>query len=132
MGATRPGHPPRCPAMPDDRDPMDVEGSLEKLNAALTLQYRSALSYTLVAGSLTGFEFQAFSHELTRFAHEEIDDARHLVEKIAALEGQPTDAVAELRFEPDPERALERLIEQETEAIEALQELGRASCRERV
>ena len=107
--------------MPDDRDPMDEEGAVEKLNAALTLQYRSALSYTLLAGSLTGFSFQPLALELGRFAREEIDDARHLVEKIATLGREPTTKVASLSFDADGEKAIERLIEEETETIEALQ-----------
>ena len=104
-----------------DRDPMDVEGCVEKLNEALTLQYRSALSYTLLAGSLTGFSFQPLALELGRFAREETDDARHLVEKIAALGGEPTTDVAALTHDGDPEKAVRRLIDEETETIEALQ-----------
>ena len=104
-----------------DRDPMDVDGAVEKLNAALRLQYRSALAYTLLAGSLTGWQFQPLSQELGRFAREELDDARHLVEKIATLGREPTTDVAPLSFDADPQKAIERLIEEETEAIEALQ-----------
>jgi len=100
---------------------MDVEAAVEKMNAALRLQYRSALSYTLLAGSLTGFSFQPLALELGRFAREEIDDARHLVEKIAALGCEPTTDVAPLSLDPDPEQAIRRLIDQETETIEAMQ-----------
>src|SRR3712207_8703430 len=91
------------------------------MNAALTLQYRSALSYTLLAGALTGFSFQPLALELGRFAREEIDDARHLIEKIATLGREPTTDVAPLTFDKDAEKAIGRLIEGETEAIEALQ-----------
>ncbi len=104
-----------------DRDPMDVDGAVEKLNAALRLQYRSALAYTLLAGSLTGWQFQPLSQELGRFARDELDDARHLVEKIAALGRTPTTDVAPLTFDAQAEDAVTRLIEEETEAIEALQ-----------
>ena len=41
---------------------------MEALNAALVLQSRSALQYTLTAGSLFGFEYQSLSHELAAFA----------------------------------------------------------------
>ncbi len=104
-----------------DREPMDVDGAAEKLNAALRLQYRSALAYTLLAGSLTGWQFQPLSQDLARFAREELEDARHLVEKIAALDRRATTEVAPLTFEPEAETAVRRLIEEETETIEALQ-----------
>ena len=100
---------------------MDVEAAVAKMNAALTLQYRSALSYVLLAGSLTGWSFQPLALELGRFAREELDDARHLVEKIAALGRTPTTDVAALSFADDPEEAVKRLIDEETETIEALQ-----------
>jgi bacterioferritin (cytochrome b1) len=104
-----------------DRDPMDEDAAVEKLNAALTLQYRSALSYTLLAGSLTGFSFQPLALELGRFAREEVDDARHLIEKIATLGREPTTDVAPLSFDKDPEKAIAQLIAEETDTIEALQ-----------
>ena len=107
--------------MPDDRDPMDVEGAVRSMNEALALQYRSALAYTLAAGSLTGFAFQPITRELAEFGQADLDDARRLIEKIVTLEGTPTDEPAALRFETDPEKALEQLIDWETEAIEALQ-----------
>jgi bacterioferritin (cytochrome b1) len=101
---------------------MDVEAAVEKMNVALRLQYRSALSYTLLAGSLTGFSFQPLALELGRFAREELDDARHLIEKIAALDADaPTTDVAALSYDGDPHKAIKRLIDEETETIEALQ-----------
>ena len=90
--------------MPDDRDPMDVEGAIRTMNAALVLQYRSALAYTLAAGSLTGFEFQPITRELAAFGQAELDDARRLIEKIVTLEGEPTDDPAAIAFERDPKR----------------------------
>ena len=104
-----------------DREPMDVDGAVEKLNTALRLQYRSALAYTLLAGTLTGWQFQPLSRDLAEFAREELEDARHLVEKIAALDHRPTTEIAPLTFDPDAEDAVKRLIEEETETIEALQ-----------
>ena len=107
--------------MGDDRDPMDVEGAIRTMNAALALQYRSALAYTLAAGSLTGFEFQPITRELAAFAQAELDDARRLIEKIVTLGGTPSDQPADLAFEQDPQKALEQLIAWESEATEALQ-----------
>jgi bacterioferritin (cytochrome b1) len=100
---------------------MDEDGAVETMNAALTLQYRSALSYAVLAGALTGFSFQPLALELGRFARDELDDARHLVEKIATLGREPTTDVAPLEFDADPHKAIERLIAEETETIEALQ-----------
>ena len=107
--------------MPDDRDPMDVEGAIRAMNAALVLQYRSALAYTLAAGSLTGFHFLPVTRELAAFGQADLDDARRLIEKIVTLDGEPADEPASIRFQSDPVKALEQLIDWETEAIEALQ-----------
>ena len=104
-----------------DRDPMDVDAVVEALNDALRLQHRSAIAYVVAAGSLTGFQFQPLALELGRFAREEIDDARHLVEKIVTLGGEPTTDVVELPFHADPADAIEALIGHETKTIEALQ-----------
>ena len=99
---------------------MDVDRAVDALNAALRLQYRSALSYAVLAGSLTGWQFQPLAVEMGRFAVAELDDARHLVEKIATLGGEPVVDIAPLTFDRSPERAVERLVDEETEAIEAL------------
>ena len=104
-----------------DRDPMDEDAVCAALNEALALQHRSAIAYAVAAGSLTGFEFQPLSLELGRFAREEVDDARHLVEKLVTLGGTPTTDVAGLSFEQDPGRTIEALIGHETKTIEALQ-----------
>jgi bacterioferritin len=104
-----------------DRDPMDEEAVIGALNEALALQHRSAVAYTVAAGSLTGFQFQPLALELGRFAREEVDDARHLVEKLVTLGGTPTTAVAEMPYEAIPEKAIEALIDHETKTIEALQ-----------
>ena len=50
----------------------------------------------------------------------ELDDARLLVEKIVALDGEPTTEVAPLSWTGDPGR-VDWLIETENEAIDALQ-----------
>ena len=104
-----------------DRDPMDEQAVISALNEALVLQYRSAIAYSVAAGSFTGFGFQALSLELGRFAAAEIDDARRLVEKIVTLGGEPGTEVAPLSFHADPTDAVEALIEHETRTIEALQ-----------
>jgi bacterioferritin (cytochrome b1) len=105
--------------MPDET--MDVEEQLECLNRALRLQHRSVLQYSLVAGSVIGLEFQAHADKMRAHAMSELEDATRLVEKVTALGGEPTTEVAPLRFAADPAKALDRLIEDETEALEALQ-----------
>lgn len=103
----------------DKHDPMDEEAVLATLNAALPLQLRSALSYTLVAGTLVGFDLHAIAVQLQGYADAELHDARHLVEKITTLGGAPTTDVAGLEHHTGV-RAIEWLIASETEAVETL------------
>jgi bacterioferritin (cytochrome b1) len=100
---------------------LDEELARERLNAALSLQYRSALAYTLASGSLFGFEYQALGDRLWTYGQAELADARLLVEKVVALEGEPTTEVAPLSWSGDPTAAVNWLIETEAEAIDALQ-----------
>jgi len=100
---------------------LDIQQAQERLNAALALQYRSALGYTLASGSLFGFEYQALGDRLWSYGQAELADARLLVEKIVALDGEPTTDVAELSWTGDPGDAVDWLIETETEAVDALQ-----------
>ena len=106
--------------MPQDVDPLETEAVLDLLDTALSFQYRSALQYTQVAGSLTGLEWTVLGVQLWAFAEAELDDARRLVEKVVALGGVPPSAPAELRYEPDPQKAIDALIENECEAVAAL------------
>ena len=105
--------------MPDEK--MDVDEQLECLNRALRLQLRSVLQYTLVAGSVVGLEYQAHAAKMREHAESELEDAARLVEKVTALGGEPTTDVAPLSFTGDPAAALDRLIEDETETLDALQ-----------
>jgi bacterioferritin (cytochrome b1) len=101
---------------------MDVDAVLEKLNHALTLQYRSVLQQTLTSGSMFGFEFQSLADRIWQDADAEIDDLRLIVEKIAALGGTPSTDVAELRWTGDPADAVEWLVDTESELVDALKE----------
>jgi bacterioferritin (cytochrome b1) len=105
--------------MPDER--MDVDEQVECLNRALRLQLRSVLQYALVAGSVVGLEFQAHAEKMRQHAASELEDATRLVEKVTALGGEPTTDVAPLSFTGDPAAALDRLIDDEGETLEALQ-----------
>jgi bacterioferritin (cytochrome b1) len=106
--------------MPPD-ETMDVEEQIECLNRALRLQHRSVIQYSLVAGSVIGLQYQAHADKMKQHALAELEDATRLVEKITALGGDPTTEVAALSFTADPSDALEGLIENESEALEALQ-----------
>jgi bacterioferritin (cytochrome b1) len=101
-------------------DPMDTDTVLERLNQALELQHRSVLQLNLAAGSLFGLEVQAVTGELQRFAEAELDDTRRIVEKIAALGGDPATGVAEVPWHADPREAMRALVDNEDDAIAAL------------
>jgi bacterioferritin (cytochrome b1) len=100
---------------------MDVEEQIECLNTALRLQHRSVLQYSIVSGSVIGLEYQAHADKMKLHARSELEDATRLAEKITALGGEPTTVVAEFSFTADPSKALEDLIDNESEALEALQ-----------
>ena len=84
--------------MPDSEEKLDEKEAVKRLNAALELQYRSALQYSLTAASLTGIEAQALGSQLTGFGDLELADARRLIEKIVSFGGDPTTTVAELQL----------------------------------
>src|SRR5215218_9820060 len=53
--------------VPDSEEKLDREGAVKRLNAALALQYRSVLQYSIAAASLLGIEAQAVGEKLTGF-----------------------------------------------------------------
>jgi bacterioferritin (cytochrome b1) len=101
-------------------DPMDTDKVLECLNEALELQHRSILQFNLASGAMFGLEVQAVTADLWQFAQAELDETRRLVEKIAALGGDPTTNVAKVNWNSDPAKVIDTLIESEDEAIAAL------------
>jgi bacterioferritin (cytochrome b1) len=116
--------------MPDSEEKLDKQEAIKRLNAALELQLRSSLQYSITAASLVGIEAQALGAKLTEFGDDELRDARLLIEKIVSFEGEPTTKVAELRFEPKVRDAIEWLIECEKAAVECLQEAIEPTGRE--
>ena len=100
---------------------MDVEEQVKALNEALALQLRSVLHYVLTAGSIVGLEFQAHAGKMRDFALSEIEDAVRLVEKITAIGGEPDVEVKPPSWTADPVKALDALIEDEGNTLEALQ-----------
>jgi bacterioferritin (cytochrome b1) len=117
-------------SLTDEEELLDEEGAVDALNAALELQYRSALQYSLVSSSLTGIAEQSVASLLIDFGDQELADARTLIEKIVALEGEPTTTVAPLSHSPEIHEALGFLIESETKAIDALQKAIEPTGRE--
>lgn len=108
--------------MPEQEERLDEGLAVERLNTALTIQYRSALQYSVVAASLRGLEAQSVGPKLTEFGDAELDGVRTLIEKVVSLGGEPSTEVGKLRFHPGTGDALADLVEGEEEAIEALQE----------
>jgi bacterioferritin (cytochrome b1) len=106
-----------------DKDPLDVDAAIERLNHALALQYRSALGYTIAAGSVTGFEHQGMADLLWSFARAELEDARRIVEKVVTLGGAPAVAPAAVERHASPEDMTGWLIAVEREALEAFQDV---------
>jgi bacterioferritin (cytochrome b1) len=113
-----------------DEETLDVEAMVEALNRALRLQYRSILSWTVAAGTATGFEHQALADRFAINASDDLGDARRLVEKIASLGGEPATDPGEVAFQPDSESWVDHLIEIETETIDALQDAIEPTGRE--
>lgn len=108
--------------MPEKEEKLDEKEAVKRLNAALELQYRSALQYSIVASSLSGIEAQALAGKLTEFGDSELADARRLIEKIVSFGGKPTTNVAELSFEKGVKSAIRSLVKGEEAGVEALQE----------
>jgi bacterioferritin (cytochrome b1) len=115
--------------MPDE-EKLDEQEAVKRLNAALEMQYRSALQYSVVASSLTGIEAQALGSKLTEFGDAELADLRRLIEKIISFGGEPTASVAALSFESDAATAIGSLAGNEEDVVEALQEAIEPTGRE--
>ncbi len=107
----------------DEKDPLDVDGAIERLNAALRLQYRSVLGYTVAAGSVIGFEHQGLGDLLWRFAQAELDDTRRMIEKVVTLGGDPTVEPAAVEHHGAPGGMVAWLIAVERETLEAFQDV---------
>lgn len=116
--------------MAQSEELLDEKEAVKRLNAALELQYRSALQYSIAAASLNGMEALALGPQLTEYGDSELSGARALIEKIVSFGGKPTTDVAQLKHQAKPEKALLWLLECEEETIEALQEAIEPTGRE--
>jgi bacterioferritin (cytochrome b1) len=103
-----------------DDERMDVPKVLELLRKAIPLQMRSTLQLAWVAGSAVGVEFQSIAAKFEEFSRAELHDTRRLMEKMTALGGTPPTDVAPLEAIPSSVKGVERLIELENEALDAL------------
>src|SRR3954469_12517004 len=103
-----------------DVEQMDVDAVLDSLNAALRLQYRSALQYLVVSGGGRGTQSLAIGEQLWSYAQAEFADTRLLVSKVVALGGEPEVRIADVTYDPQVEKGLEHLIEIEEDALAAL------------
>jgi bacterioferritin (cytochrome b1) len=107
----------------NEKDPLQRDDALRELNRSLELEARAALAYAVAAASLTGMEVQHLRDELYHFAVRELEDARRLVEKIVALGGDPSTDIAPVAFDRDARGALEKLVANDEETLEALVEV---------
>ena len=102
---------------------MDEEQVRRTLGEALSLQARSLLEMSLLAGALRGQSAIGTKAMLRQLVQHELEDTYLLTEKLAALGG-------DLRLEPsavelpsDPDRALAQLLDHEREAVAALHQV---------
>ena len=104
--------------MPDD-DAMNVPAAIDLLNTALRLQYRSVIEHAVIAGTMSGVQWQALEPIIESFARDELEDARRMVQKVVAIGGTPTTDVAPFALRESPSAALEQLIANECETLAA-------------
>ena len=111
--------------MPDEepaegREPMDEAEVRRALGKALTLQSRSLIEMTLLAGAMRGLAGVGTKAQLRQFVQHELEDTYLLTEKLAAVGGEPDIDVGSVRPEPDPAKALAGFVQREREVVSAL------------
>ena len=104
----------------DDKDRMQEDDVRRTLGEALSLQSRSLLEMTLLAGALRGMAGVGTKSQLRDFVQHELEDTYQLTEKLASLGGTPRVQVAEVFPPTDPDQALAQLLEHEREVVAAL------------
>jgi bacterioferritin (cytochrome b1) len=103
-----------------DTEPMRTEKVLETLGHALTLQARSLVTMTVLAGSLRGLDGMGAKFRLRQLVQHELEDTYLLVEKFVALGGEPDLQPGRVSPRSDPARALQDLVAHEREVVAAL------------
>lgn len=106
--------------MSDSAEPMNTEDVIRTLQRALSLQARSLVTMTVLAGSLRGLPGMEAKFRLRAFVQEELEDTYLLAEKLVAVGGEPAVEPAEVHPATDPRQALRDLLEGEREVIAAL------------
>lgn len=106
--------------MSDSAEPMRTEDVIRTLQHALSLQARSLVTMTVLAGSLRGLPGMGAKFRLRAFVQDELEDTYLLTEKLVAVGGEPAVEAAEVRPAIDPQQALRDLLEGEREVIAAL------------
>ena len=76
----------------EGREPMDETEVRRTLGVALTLQSRSLLEMTLLAGAMRGLGGVGTKAQLRQFVQHELEDTYLLTEKLAAVGDSPTHA----------------------------------------
>lgn len=104
----------------DDREPMDQAKVRETLGHALSLQARSLLEMTLLAGALSGLAGIGAKTRLRQFVQHELEDTYLLTEKLTSLGGTAALELPEVSVAPDAAEALARLVEHEQQVVAAL------------
>jgi len=102
---------------------MDTPAVIRSLQEVLRLQGQSLLMLTLLAGSMGGMLGAALKPTLRSFVADELTDTYQLVEKMSALGGNPTFAVATVEMSSSATKALTQLLDNESEAVAALHEV---------
>ena len=104
--------------MSDER--MDEDEVRRTLTEALSLQARSLLEMSLLAGALRGLSAIGTKSLLRQLVQQEIEDTYLLTEKLAALGGTLRVEATHVDVPDDLGRALAQLLDHEREAVAAL------------
>ncbi|MCA1588322.1 MAG: hypothetical protein LC744_06645 [Chloroflexi bacterium] len=92
------------------------------MNVALPLQYRCALGFALLAGTLPGPEGVALGDRLRGWAADELLDVERLAARVAALGGKLAVGVEPLRTPGTWKASIKWLAHSQRQAIDALVE----------
>ncbi len=103
-------------------EPINAKEVVRGLNTALPLQYRCALGFALLAGTLPGPEGVALGDRLHEWAAEELTDVERIAARVAALGGKPAVGVEPLRPPGTWKASITWLADCQRQAVDALVE----------
>lgn len=113
-----------------DDEKMDVPEVQRRLTAALRLQYRSALTYSVTAGTVGGIEGLALGQLLAEHARYELEDVQRLADKLVTLGGKPPTDLPALKLPASTTAALKALVKAEEECLAAMHKVIEPSGQE--